>query len=290
MKLEEMYRVQSVTTANNGLNVKNLPVKRVLLSDDGKIAFNPNSDKYIYFSRARDHHLYYLYSRFFKMVKEELLWAKRLNKCGKYNLPDDFRVFTFHTNVNVDMLKEVKAYFKNCLPKKELEIVDMEYLPSYKNMLEECSTYNVKKKYSMNCPEISDPHVVSGAYGINEAWLDLLNSCIVQTKSAVVDFDYMFDYLIDTAYKGRVCRQILKNVLEDNPYLLDVTKGLAYKTLANPNFFAKDNCNKIVSSLEVIEEGKLYNQDVIKTPEVYFEEKKRMLKAELREVKSEMSE
>ena len=288
--MDSMYRVQSPVIDSNGFNVKNLPVKRVLISDEGTIQFNPNSDKYIYFSRSRDHHLYYLYTRFFKMVKEELIWAKRLEQGKNYCLPDDFRVFTFHTNVNVDMLKNVKSFFNNCLPKKSLEIVELDYMPSFTSLLEECCVYNVKKKQDFNCPEISDPHVVDGAFGINDVWLDLLNSCVVETKSANVDFDFMFDYIIDTAYKGRVSRQILKHVLADNPYLLEVTDGLTYTTLSNPKLFDKNNANRIISNLEVIEEGNLYNTDRIKEPSEYFYEKKRELKNEMHMIKSEMGE
>ena len=290
MDMRKMYRVQSTVSVDDGLNTKNLPVKRVLISDDGEIAFNPNSDKYIYFSRSKNHHLYYLYSRFFKIVKEELVWAKRLDSYKHLGLPDDFRVFTFHTNVNVDMVKDVQSFFNNYLPKKSLEAIQLQYMDSFGKMFEECSVYNVKKKEKLSCPEISDPHVVDGAYGINDAWLDLLNCCTVQTNSARVDFDQMFSYIIDTAYKGRVSRQLLKHVLEDNPYLLDISKEMAYTTLSNPTFFDKNNANRIVTNLEVIEQEELFNPNREEIYKGYFDDKKRELKSELREIKSEMGE
>ena len=290
MDIRKMYRIQSVARDSDGLNTKNLPVKRVLLSDDGEITFNPNSDKYIYFSRTENHHLYYLYSRFFKIVKEELVWAKRLDKYKHLNLPDDFRVFTFHTNVNVDMLKDVQSFFRNYLPKKSLETIQLDYMGEYGKILEDCVVYNVKKKEKMNCPEISDPHVVDGAFGINDAWLDLLNCCTIQTNSANIDFEQMFSYLIDTAHKGRVSRQILKHVLEDNPYLLDITKGITYKTLANPAFFDKNNANNIVANLEVIKQDNLFNPARQEIHEGYFDDKKRDFKMALKEAKSEMGE
>ncbi len=285
-----MYRVQSVISYDDGLNTKNLPVKRVLLSGGGQLIFNPNSDKYIYFSRSAGHHIYYLYSRVFKIVKEELRWAKNNDAYRKLNLPDDFRAFTFRTNVNVDMIKDVQNFFKNYLPEKSIESIELDYMAGFGKMLEECSVYNVKKKLKMNCPEVSDPHVVGGAYGINDAWLDLLDSCTYQSRSVNITFDYVFDFLRDTAYKGKVSRQVLKYVLEDNPYLADVTKGVVYATIANPKFFDKNNVNRIISNLEVIEENALYNPDRRCANEEYFDAKKRELKEEFRSARKELVE
>ena len=50
-KFLEMYRVQAINKDSKPLVNKNIPIKKVIISNAGKISFNPDSNQYVYFSR-----------------------------------------------------------------------------------------------------------------------------------------------------------------------------------------------------------------------------------------------
>lgn len=276
-RIKKLYRIQAYTDNLDPFTNRNVPVKRVIVSNDGKIVFNPNSHQFIYFSPTDRHHCYYIFNKVLKIITDELAKANRNPAFSKLNLPEDFRAFTYFSNTSVNIIKDVQNYFENYIPPKYVELVTLNYLNAFSAFFEDCSVRNVKKSFKDRCPEVSDTAVFGGAYGINDAWLDLLKASTLSTETTRLSVTEFLDFIMVNAYKTNVKRQQLKQVLNVNPHLFEILEYVTYNKLNNPSFYDPNNTNNIRNHLQAIEDYKIYNE---KRPKdrVYFAEQKQIFK------------
>lgn len=259
IETNKVFRIQASEKETCPFLNRTTPVKRIIVADNGALKFNPDSNKFVYFSRNEKHHTYYIFNKVLKIIKEEVAKASKDPQYAKLKLSNDFRAFSYQTNVNIEVIKRVREFFANYIPPKYLELVTLKYLNSFSSLMDECTSRNVSKDKDSKCPEISDTGIFGGAYGINSTWLDLLNCCTISSSTAQLPITKVFDFLLDTSYKAHVSKQRLSFIFNTNPYLMDLLKEMTYKHLANPQFFNQNNTNDVVRHLETIKEQKLYN-------------------------------
>lgn len=279
-----MYRVQSLCTDNNPYLNKQCPVKRVVISNSGKINLNPDNKKFVYFSRTKKHHCYYIYNKILKMISAELSRLKKDAYFSKAKLPSDFRAFTYHDNLNIRGIKEVKDIFENYLPPKELELVKLEYMDCFRELFEICSILNSKKTFGTNYPEMSDKSRYGGAYGMNTQWLDLLQICTKSTDTTSISIDKFLGYLLECSKDIKIKGQRLSEVMDTNQILFMLLNGLKYTHHMNPDFNDKDAVNKMSNALRLIEDKKLY-APTLQLDKRFFAEQRRKFKEEYHSVR-----
>lgn len=256
--LNEIYRVQGSEKNNPFLNPA-CPIKRVLVSNTGKIKLNPDSEHFIYFSRSKRHHSYYLYSKVLKIISKEIDLLRNSPMGESLKIPADFRAFRYYSHLNYDDIKRVKDLLTNYTSPQDVELITMSHMPAFSELFEYCATKNHQKDFGKNYPEISDTSTFGGAYGINNIWLELLKQCTVETKTANISLVEVLEELLQFKNSIKVSDQRLKSVLNCNEALFEILDHLSYKNLTNPEFVDKNTINKITYLLELIEEYRSYN-------------------------------
>lgn len=252
--LSVMYRVQNASYKLN----EYLPVKRVIVNGLGKIDFNPDGNKYIYFSKTNKHHVYYIFYKVLKIIRNNVKMANKFPKYADAALPPDFTLEMAFRNSQI--IKDVKKFFSDYMPPCEVELVTLRYLNTFAKMVNEYATKNKNKTGGLFLPELSDTKYFGGAYGLNNAWLELLRCSTVSTEVCKVSLNKFFDFLIDNSYRSNVCRQSIDNVLKTNPHLFEFMEAITYSKLPNIGFSDKNNMNNIITALHYILDNDLYNQ------------------------------
>lgn len=283
VELNKMFRVQSNVKPSQNV-MQNAPVKRVIISSFGKIEFNPDERQFIYFSKTDTHHVYYIFNKVIKIIVDELHKNNNLQAYKMLHLPEQVMPYYMYSQIHVNILKSVKDFFKNYLPENCVELVTLNYLNSFSDFFLKASINN-KKKHLQSVPEVSDTNAFGGAYGINDAWLTLLKSCITSTSQTKLNLDNFFDFLLDNSYRGAICRTTLKQVLIKNPEFFRLLNILTYTELQNPEFYDKNNINRMKKSIAEIAKQKLYNpnSNLIKQD---FNTIKKQLKEEILEFRT----
>ena len=281
-----LFRVQLADKNVDPYYNRHAPIKRVSISADGGIEFNPDERKYIYFSKSMKHHSYYLYNKVVQIINDELKYAKGRPQFSKIDLPENMAKFLpskfaslKYYNMNSEIIKKVQAFFRDYLPPKDVELVSLQYLNTFGTLLDNCAIKNSKKNQSLG-PEVSDQRMYGGAYGINDVWLDLLKSSTVITNTTIVKMDKFFDFLLDESFFGEAGRARL-NALSQEQELIGSFSSLKYNDVANPKIYDKNNINDIVSIVDQIKDCHLYNPKIELSKE-YFSEIKSSFKNELR--------
>lgn len=272
--LNEIYRVQGSEKNNPFLNPA-CPIKRVLVSGDGKIKLNPDTQHFIYFSKTRNHHSYYMYSKVLKIISKEIDILRKSSNGSKLDIPNDFRAFRYYSHLNSDDIKKVKELLTNYTEPQEVELITMQYMPAFSELFEYCATKNHQKNFGKNYPEVSDVSTFGGAYGINDIWLELLKQCTVLTKTAQVPVTDILEELLKYKNTVKVTDQRLKSVLNCNQALFEILDHLQYKELSNPDFIDKNTINKITYLLELIEEYRLYSPKLPLTRKFFVSQRKK---------------
>lgn len=288
-KKDKLFRVQSFEDNVDTFTNRNMPIRRVIISDEGEIQFNPDEHKYIYFSKTPKHHYYYLYKKVLKIIDDELRAIHQASILD-YNIPENMKKFLpsrwnslkHYTNFNTNVIKNVQSFFRDFLPPKYIELVSLTYLHAFTNFINDCSMQNMKKVKSPG-PEVSDTSIYSGAYGINDIWLDLLKCSITSSGNCTISIDQFFDFLIDNAYYSENVRSDIERLSKDNKYF-DLLNYFTYKELSNPKFYDKNNINDIIKYIETIERAQLYSP-TIELPPTYFKDVKTSFKEEVRSLK-----
>ena len=135
-------------------------------------------------------------------------------------------------------------------------------------------------------PEISDTRYYHGAYGINDAWLELLKCSTVSTKTTNLYLDKFFEYYIANSSYSSSAKASIHGILKENPKFFELMENLTYAELNNPDFLAKNNANNMVKYINKISKNKLYNTEKEVLPSVFTQAKKD-LKAQLEEIRME---
>ena len=267
-KYQEMYRVQSVDEERSIFTAKNMPVRRVLISGCGKIEFNPDDMKYIYFSRTNKHHVYYIFNKVYRIIVDELRKNENHAMYKKLEIPCDLHMVDFYKTPSVNVLKRVQLFFRDYLPPVSVELVSLRYLNGFCDFLNDSLVYNKNKKDNF-APEISDRRMFGGAYGINDAWLSLFKCCVFETKHSNLTIDNFFEFLLYNSHRAHVIKQGLKSCLNNNPHFFEILDYITYTTLKNPDFYDKNNINIVKKSIREIRDERLYDQRKIITPEEF---------------------
>ena len=282
-----LYRVQLADTSANPYYNRHAPVKRVSVLSSGEVEFNPDERKFIYFSKSVKHHSYYMYNKVVQIVNDELKFAKGRPEFAKLDLPDNMGKFLpsrycalKYYNINTEVIKKLKNFFRNYLPPKEVELVSLRYLNCFGQLLENCVVKNSRKQRSAG-PEVSDQTMYGGAYGINDTWLDLLKSSTISTKTAKFGMDQFFDFLMDETYFGVAGRAKLESLTEERD-MFRMLGVMTYNELRNPKFYDKNNSNTATKIIDKINDEHLYNPN-IELGDDYFREVKANFKQEIRE-------
>lgn len=274
--LREMYRFQSRDDINSFINSA-YPIRRVIVGCDGDITLNPNSEQFIYFSRSKKHHEYYIFNKVFKIIAEEIKRAKKDPYFSKLDLPENFRIYRNMFHLNNSVIKQVQNFFTNYLPPQKVELVTLQYLNAFYELLEQCAIKQKLKDVKLNikCPEISDTKANnSGAYGINDLWLELLKECLVSTEVCTMSVTDILEEIKN-----------FKNTLPHNStihlddFRVQTLAHLTYNKLQNPKFQGKNKVNNIINLLELIEENNMYSP-LITLDKDYFTEQRKIFKEE----------
>jgi len=279
-----LYRVQADKQDTNPYLNRNLPMKRVIVSSVGKIEFNPDAKQYIYFSRSQKHHIYYIFNKVLKIIVDELKNAKAQPIFKYLDIPEDLTNYNLYKCSDHKILRRVQNFFKNYLPQTDVELVTLKYLNSFGKVLDKCIENNKSKQYESFAPEYSDRTTYGGAYGINDAWLNLLKSCIYSTELTNLSIDKFFDFMIENSYQTVAARARLKTVLNTNSQFFKILNYVTYRELKNPAFFDKNNVNNMIFAIESIMDKKLYAADgsVLSSD---FKEAKKEIKKEIEELR-----
>ena len=148
-----LYRVQLADENVSPYYNRHAPIKRVSVSAQGDIEFNPDEMKFIYFSKTMKHHTYYMYNKFIQMINDELKYAKGRSEYSKLGLPKNlskllptnYNALKYY-NINSNILKNLQCFFKDYLPPKYVELVSLKYIDSFGVLLDDCIVRNSKKQ------------------------------------------------------------------------------------------------------------------------------------------------
>lgn len=232
------------------------PAKRVIVRNDGGLYFNPDANKFVYFSRTKDHHCYYIFNKVLKIINNELEKARQNNPF--ITLPEEIRMYQYYNCVNLQVIRKVQRFFKDYLPPQHVELVTLKYLESFSRIYEICAVVNSKNKPTIGLPEMSDLPIHGGAYGMNSEWLELLNCCTQSTTKCNLSLDKFFNFFIETSPLAKYAMESTNELNEKYPYMLEMLQALTYTELKNPKFYSKNNLNDITSIVYSIEEGNLH--------------------------------
>ena len=256
MELKQLYRVQDAEKFPKPYLNTQCPVRRVIVGPSGEILFNPDNKHFVYFSRTKEHHAYYIYNKTFKIIKKEVENAKKDSGLSKFDVSAEF---ICPSHIDFNMLKKINNLFKNYLPPKNIELVSLEYLKSFGNLFEASATHNNKKDFGKNYPEFADPSTYGGAYGVNTEWLNLLKYCTVATKNSVLPVNRVLEFLLETGHAMIIHKRRFKLIFSSNQELLTLLDKVPSERVMNPAFLNKNAPNEIVSALSSIEENKMYS-------------------------------
>lgn len=257
--LKQLYRVQNGKETYSDF----LPVKRVILSNLGKITFMPDKNRYIYFSRTTDHHFYYIMKSISRLINSELKKLKKNKMSLTLDVPDHLKCFDENFKYDINALNALKKYFGEYVQPQEVEFVAFNYLRSFCNLLNNCSILNIDKTKprDLHSPEVSDITVLGGAYGINGIWLELFNSCIVTTDVARFDLNKFFEIITSEPFVEAMIKSNADKKTWRNLFTTQLQKSVNHELIDNPDFALNGSTKTIVDKLETIKKRKLYNQD-----------------------------
>lgn len=280
-KYNKLYRVQASLKSSqlNPYLYPNYPIRRVIVNhqdSDGAITYNPNSFNYIYFSRSIEHHCYYIYNKVLKIIISQL--DPRINpEVKKLNLPENFNKYQFLEFKSKKIIQEVQNFFKNYLPKQEVELVTLRYLYSLEELMRLCSVKQSNTQKINNTLEYSDIRIYKGSYGMNDAWLGLLECCTVDTKLGILDFDKFFNFLKDIPPIKQQGRNSLALIFKDNEILFDFLSQIIYTEYRNPQFSSKNNINEIIRHATAIKDYYAMQSEPKVDPDLITEYKKKII-------------
>ena len=267
-----IYRMQGKSSKNYDFSNINCPMKRVIVRKDGYINFNPDNNKFVYFSKNINHHCYYIFNKIIKIINTEI---DNYNNEHKANLcSQSLRKFHCY-GANINVINEVKKIFLDYFPPKYIEVISMRYLWSFTRLFEDCAIINrTNKVYGL--PEQSDVSKYGGAYGMNSEWLDLLNCCTDKTEIRSFSIDNFFDFLKYKTPRTSKAIADYEALCCKNPLMMEFLKDLTGYEYFNPKFKDKNNLNDVVSLIEEIERQHLYNSSFINSKEVFIKAKKQL--------------
>lgn len=250
-KFLKMYRVQSIDLDSKPYLNNNIPIKRVVISNAGKIIFNPNIEQYVYFSRTDKHHIYYIFNKILKIIVDELKKYENLKIYKTLGLPEDLKEYHFYRNVDWNVIKRVQDFFRDYVSPIGVELVSLTYLNQFSDFINRCVVNNKKRK-SNSKPEISDIKYFQGAYGINGNWLNLLKCLTESSATTNLYLDKFFEFYIGASSYRSSAMVNIKGVLKQNPRFFEILENLTYTELSNPDFISKNNINNITRNINKI--------------------------------------
>lgn len=259
-KLKSVHRVQTPDLNQSPFASRSTPVKRILVSDKGVIKFNPDENNYVYLSRTDRHHGYYVFNKVMDIINENLRRAKANPEFQNANLPENFKIHSLFYDVNLNSIKDVQHFFSHYLPPQYVELVSLKYMNSFGDLLEECKVKNQIKRRNKNAlPEVSDTSRYGGAYGLSDYWLELLKDCTLSSKTAKLSVDKFLDFIIDVAPDAKSNKVSLRSIMNCGSEMFNLLEHITYTELKNPAFYDKNNANRIITSLQAIEDYEKFN-------------------------------
>lgn len=162
-----IYRIQggksnqTITYQNNQLN------------------FAPN--RYIYFSKTRNHHQYFLQKRIEEQVKQ-ILYQNSL---------------TLYTNqLNSDHYYEI---IQKCLLENSanfhFETIQIQTLPIFEQLLKENAINHIQTRKQPGMPERIDIRKHNGGYGLYGTWLKILQDLMITVKIRTIEIQNILEYI-----------------------------------------------------------------------------------------------
>ena len=261
-ELREVHRIQTPNENFSPFASRSTPVKRILIDDRGFLKFNPDQNNYVYLSRTDRHHCYYIFHKVMEIIGENLKFAKADPRFKGVKLPNDFKIHSLFYEVNLNSIKDVQKFFADYLPPQYVELVSLKYMNSFGDLLEQCKIKNaVKRKGSINLPEVSDTGKYGGAYGLSDSWLELLKACTLSSKTAKLSVEDFLDFVVDVAPEAKAKGVSLRSITTGGTDMFSILENITYQELQNPDFYDKNNANRITSCLQAIEDYKLFNAE-----------------------------
>lgn len=247
--------------------LKSMPIKRITLTKDKEILFNPDQDRYIFFSPNYMHHTYYMIK---KMMDTMNAFLAKLNKERLCISGRDFG----------DINKIKKAC--NCLGmlKKEIRIESLSilYLAQVKKLIDDCSIDTQLKLAGQHIPEKTDRRVHGGGLGLTDDWLELLKYTSLFVKTKTFDLDNFFELLLEKKQKKLNMMQLCE-MFESQHLTLHKLKHIS----------EKNAINNIYQSIDNIFEKNEYNPRNKALNEAYFSSQRRLIKKDRNQALIEMS-
>ncbi|MBQ4558025.1 MAG: hypothetical protein IJA61_01450 [Clostridia bacterium] len=266
--------------------------KRVDVLSSGDVDFK-DMQSYLYLSKTKGHHSYFLFIKMLDLIDSELKFIKSNEYYKKAQLPENVselmhtsRQNGTYSKLNTKLLKEVQAFFKEYLPSESVELVSLEYLNSFNELINTCAISNSVKEEGDQSPEITDTGKSGGSYGVNGVWADLLRRSVVSSSTSSLSMNSFFDFLIEESYFGYKSRGKFSEIIEDEGFA-KVLSQLPYVTKKNGVFLQSNNTNGIISDIQRIEKDHIYPQGIVLSP-TYFTKQRAAFKAEVKEVRSEL--
>jgi len=260
-ELKSVHRIQTPDSGLNPITNKAVPVRRILLSKNGFIKFNPNENNYVYLSRTDRHHCYYIFNKVMDIINDNLEFARQNPEFKNAQIPSDFKLPHLFYDVSLSTIKDVQHFFSCYLPPQYVELVSLKYMYSFGELVEKCKVKNQEKdKEDKLIPEVSDTTRYGGAYGLSDYWLELLKDCTLSSKTAKISVDKFLDFVIDVAPEAKAKNVSFRSIMTGGSSLINLLEYVSYQQLSNPTFYDKNNSNRIISCLQAIDDYHAYNK------------------------------
>lgn len=142
-----------------------------------------STDSYIYFSKSRKHHEYYIQKKLKQLIEREILYQT------KYSLQKN-------CVINNEKFQEVITKIENYPVEFQQNSIEFTTSPTVNRLFYKNAILNLNKKSSIPYIERVDKSKVGGGYGLCKDWLEVFNILtfifVIQkiTKADVLDYVY----------------------------------------------------------------------------------------------------
>ena len=236
--------------------IQSMPYKRISITKEKELIFNPNQDKYVFFSPSYIHHMYYLIK---KMIDTMNSFLQKMNK--------DYLLINGRDFNNYDKIKKVCESLGMLKKEIRLESFSILYLAQVKNFINDCSIDSQFKFAGQHIPERTDKRVCGGGLGLSEDWLELLKYTTLFIKTKTFKLEDFLAFVLEKKNK-RLTRTEICEMFELKNLTLHKVKHIT----------EKNAINKIYNSIGNIFQKKEYNLQNKNLTDSYFANQRRIIK------------
>lgn len=246
--------------------VRTMPARRISLTKDKGIIFNPDQSRYVFFSPSYTHHVYYLIKKMLDTMNAFL------RKMGKDTLTITTRDFD-----NYQKIKQACNALGALKREVKIESMEIDFLSQVKKFIDDCSIDSKLKNEGQLIPEITDKRVCGGGLGLAEDWLELVKYTTVFSKTKNFNLEDFLNFALEKKNK-KLTRKKMCEVYELKNPIFHLVRHIS----------EKDSSNKIYKAIENIYEREEYDTSNQILTDSYFAKQRKLIKKAKNEALLEM--